>query len=175
VHEPLAALVERVTPFGWSNSLGQKLVQLTMPGVPDVYQGTELWDDSLVDPDKPPSGRLRGPGARCSNRLTRRTTPPPIDESGAAKLWPSCPRALRLAAATWPDLFHPATHRLFRGRVPPPRMRWPSIAAARDHRRHSLAGRAGAGRRVGADTTLGHRRVGHRRDHRPPRVTRRAA
>ena len=40
-----------VTPPGRSNALGQKLVQLTMPGVPDVYQGTELWDDSLVDPD----------------------------------------------------------------------------------------------------------------------------
>ena len=40
-----------VTAPGRSNSLGQKLVQLTMPGVPDVYQGTELWDDSLVDPD----------------------------------------------------------------------------------------------------------------------------
>jgi (1->4)-alpha-D-glucan 1-alpha-D-glucosylmutase len=32
-------------------TLGQKLVQLTMPGVPDVYQGTELVDLSLVDPD----------------------------------------------------------------------------------------------------------------------------
>lgn len=32
-------------------TLGQKLVQLTMPGVPDVYQGTELLDLSLVDPD----------------------------------------------------------------------------------------------------------------------------
>jgi (1->4)-alpha-D-glucan 1-alpha-D-glucosylmutase len=32
-------------------SLAQKLVQLTMPGVPDLYQGTELWDHSLVDPD----------------------------------------------------------------------------------------------------------------------------
>ena len=31
--------------------LGQKLVQLTMPGVPDVYQGTEIVDLSLVDPD----------------------------------------------------------------------------------------------------------------------------
>jgi len=31
--------------------LGQKLLALTMPGIPDVYQGTELWDDSLVDPD----------------------------------------------------------------------------------------------------------------------------
>ena len=34
-----------------ANVLGQKLVQLTMPGVPDVYQGTDLVDLSLVDPD----------------------------------------------------------------------------------------------------------------------------
>src|SRR3954447_3616093 len=36
---------------GESNSLAQKLLQLTMPGVPDVYQGQELPDFSLVDPD----------------------------------------------------------------------------------------------------------------------------
>ena len=40
-----------VQPHAWSNALGHKLVQLGMPGVPDVYQGTEFWDDSLVDPD----------------------------------------------------------------------------------------------------------------------------
>ena len=34
-----------------SDALGQKLLALTAPGVPDVYQGTELWEDSLVDPD----------------------------------------------------------------------------------------------------------------------------
>lgn len=34
-----------------SNSLSQKLVQLVMPGIPDIYQGTEVWEDSLVDPD----------------------------------------------------------------------------------------------------------------------------
>ena len=52
VRDPLAAFVDRDRrPYGWTNSLGQKLVQLTMPGVPDVYQGTELWEDSLVDPD----------------------------------------------------------------------------------------------------------------------------
>jgi (1->4)-alpha-D-glucan 1-alpha-D-glucosylmutase len=34
-----------------ANVLGQKLVQLTMPGVPDVYQGSDLVDLSLVDPD----------------------------------------------------------------------------------------------------------------------------
>ncbi|MCJ1713103.1 malto-oligosyltrehalose synthase [Curtobacterium sp. VKM Ac-2922] len=44
-------LDERINAAGWSNGLGLKLVQLTAPGVPDVYQGTELWDRSLVDPD----------------------------------------------------------------------------------------------------------------------------
>ena len=32
-------------------SLAQVLLKLTSPGVPDLYQGTELWDFSLVDPD----------------------------------------------------------------------------------------------------------------------------
>src|SRR5690606_29843775 len=40
-----------LTPAGWSNSLASKLIQLTSPGVPDVYQGSELWEFSLVDPD----------------------------------------------------------------------------------------------------------------------------
>lgn len=43
--------VGRIQEAGESNSLSLKLLQLTMPGVPDVYQGTELWDRSLVDPD----------------------------------------------------------------------------------------------------------------------------
>jgi len=33
------------------NSLGQSLLKLTAPGIPDIYQGTEMWDSSLVDPD----------------------------------------------------------------------------------------------------------------------------
>jgi (1->4)-alpha-D-glucan 1-alpha-D-glucosylmutase len=36
---------------GAVNSLGQTLLKLTVPGVPDIYQGNELWDFSLVDPD----------------------------------------------------------------------------------------------------------------------------
>ena len=43
--------VERVAHFGRLNSLSQTLLKLTAPGVPDIYQGTELWTDSLVDPD----------------------------------------------------------------------------------------------------------------------------
>ena len=44
-------LAERVRRPGWSNSLALKLLTLTAPGVPDLYQGSELWDFSLVDPD----------------------------------------------------------------------------------------------------------------------------
>jgi (1->4)-alpha-D-glucan 1-alpha-D-glucosylmutase len=47
----LTSLLARLDEHVRSDSLGQKLVALTAPGVPDVYQGTELWEDSLVDPD----------------------------------------------------------------------------------------------------------------------------
>ena len=49
--EELEAFCRRLIKPGRINSLAQKLVQLTAPGVPDLYQGTELWDLSLVDPD----------------------------------------------------------------------------------------------------------------------------
>lgn len=51
VRAELETLVDLLAPHGASNSLSAKLVQLTMPGVPDVYQGTEFWDRSLTDPD----------------------------------------------------------------------------------------------------------------------------
>jgi (1->4)-alpha-D-glucan 1-alpha-D-glucosylmutase len=51
VRAEVETLVELLEPHGASNSLAAKLVQLTMPGVPDVYQGTEFWDRSLTDPD----------------------------------------------------------------------------------------------------------------------------
>ena len=47
----LTSLVARLDEHARSDSLGQKLLALTVPGVPDIYQGTELADDSLVDPD----------------------------------------------------------------------------------------------------------------------------
>lgn len=42
---------ERVAWFGMFNSLSQTLLKLTVPGVPDIYQGNEVWSFSLVDPD----------------------------------------------------------------------------------------------------------------------------
>jgi (1->4)-alpha-D-glucan 1-alpha-D-glucosylmutase len=47
----LTGLVVQLEPHAHSDALGQKLLALTVPGIPDVYQGTELWEDSLVDPD----------------------------------------------------------------------------------------------------------------------------
>ncbi len=43
--------IDRFADAGMRNALGQQVLKLTSPGVPDLYQGTELWDDSLVDPD----------------------------------------------------------------------------------------------------------------------------
>src|SRR5262249_42633770 len=61
---------ERVAAFGVLNSLAQVLVKVTAPGVPDFYQGTELWDLSLVDPDnrRPVEWPLR---ARLLNDLVK--------------------------------------------------------------------------------------------------------
>jgi (1->4)-alpha-D-glucan 1-alpha-D-glucosylmutase len=41
----------RVSHYGLFNSLAQTLLKIASPGVPDTYQGTEIWDFSLVDPD----------------------------------------------------------------------------------------------------------------------------
>ncbi len=47
----ITAFVERVEEAGHRAALGQVALELTAPGVPDIYQGGELWDLSLVDPD----------------------------------------------------------------------------------------------------------------------------
>ena len=47
----LTALLEHFITHAHNDSLGQKLLALTVPGIPDIYQGTEIWEDSLVDPD----------------------------------------------------------------------------------------------------------------------------
>ncbi|MGC8603232.1 MAG: malto-oligosyltrehalose synthase, partial [Desulfomonilaceae bacterium] len=49
--EELMAFTRMIAKFGIFNSLSQTLLKITAPGVPDFYQGTELWELSLVDPD----------------------------------------------------------------------------------------------------------------------------
>ena len=47
----MAAFAARIALPGAVNGLAQAMLRLTCPGVPDLYQGTEFWDLSLVDPD----------------------------------------------------------------------------------------------------------------------------
>jgi (1->4)-alpha-D-glucan 1-alpha-D-glucosylmutase len=47
----LTGFVRRVSRYGLLNAMSQTLCKLTAPGVPDIYQGNEIWDFSLVDPD----------------------------------------------------------------------------------------------------------------------------
>ncbi|MFB9908469.1 malto-oligosyltrehalose synthase [Allokutzneria oryzae] len=97
----LERLLELVRVPGWSNSLGQKLLQLAGPGVPDVYQGTELWDYSLVDPDN------RRPVDFDARRMLLKRLDagwlPDLDERGSAKLLVTA-RTLRLRRDR-PELF----------------------------------------------------------------------
>jgi (1->4)-alpha-D-glucan 1-alpha-D-glucosylmutase len=88
----VAAAAARIIPAGWSNSLSAVLLQLAMPGVPDTYQGGELWDLSLVDPDnrRPVDFTTR---ADLLAQIDQGWLPE-IDVSGAAKLLVVC-RALR--------------------------------------------------------------------------------
>ena len=100
----IAGFAARIEPYGWSNALTAALVQLTMPGVPDTYQGSELWDLSLVDPDN------RRPVDYAARRdlLARLDAgwQPPVAADGAAKLL-VVSRALRLRGSVTLDGYEP--------------------------------------------------------------------
>lgn len=49
--QEIAGFAARIGPAGAVNGLAQTMLRLTVPGVPDLYQGAEFWDESLVDPD----------------------------------------------------------------------------------------------------------------------------
>jgi (1->4)-alpha-D-glucan 1-alpha-D-glucosylmutase len=86
--ESLDDFVRPLIEPGRINSLAQTLIKLTAPGIPDFYQGTELWDLSLVDPDN------RRPVDYKSRRWllaeTKCMTPEQISarsDAGLPKLW----------------------------------------------------------------------------------------
>lgn len=99
-HE-VEALVGELSRAGWSNGLGAKLLQLLSPGTPDVYQGTERWDRSLVDPDNRRPVDFDG-AAETLDRLDGGWQPT-VDEEGAAKMLVTS-RALRVKR-DHPELF----------------------------------------------------------------------
>jgi len=103
-HEPfiekLEEFVSRITEAGRVNSLAQTLLKCIVPGVPDLYQGGELWDLSLVDPDnrRPVDYAIRGKlleelqqlsGEDVATHIMRRA------DEGLTKMW-TIHHALRL-------------------------------------------------------------------------------
>jgi len=93
----LEGFVAEIVDHGRVNSLSAKLLQLAAPGVPDVYQGTELWDHSLVDPDnrRPVDFAERSAMLRRLDEDVARGVLPPVDDSGLAKMLVTS-RSLRL-------------------------------------------------------------------------------
>jgi (1->4)-alpha-D-glucan 1-alpha-D-glucosylmutase len=130
--ETLNDLLPALRIFGAVNSLAQVVLKIASPGVPDFYQGTELWDLSLVDPDnrRPVDFAARrlalaslrdqavsqGEVAVCRDVLRRL-------EDGRAKLW-TIHRALRLRNRI-PETFR-------RGAYVP-------VEATKDHTQHVIA------------------------------------
>ncbi|MCW2794855.1 malto-oligosyltrehalose synthase, partial [Nocardioides sp.] len=98
----LQPLLERVAGPGWVNGLAAKLLSITIPGVPDVYQGSELWEQSLVDPDnrRPIDFDVREALLASSGPTS---LPVQVDDPGTAKLRVTS-RALKLRRDR-PDLF----------------------------------------------------------------------
>jgi (1->4)-alpha-D-glucan 1-alpha-D-glucosylmutase len=107
--------------FGAINSLAQRVLMLTSPGNPDIYQGTELWDFSLVDPDnrRPVDYALReNMLAELDRRAEAGDLPALCAElinnyqDGRIKMWTTM-QALRLRRDRR-DLFHPGSYRPLR-------------------------------------------------------------
>lgn len=96
-------LVDRLADAGWSNALAAKLVAITAPGVCDVYQGSELWEQSLVDPDNRRRVDFERRASLLSSLAGAPAAPSGPDDEGLAKLWVTA-TALRLRRDR-PELF----------------------------------------------------------------------
>ena len=101
--EFIASLERFIEPLilpGRINSLAQTLIKMVAPGVPDFYQGTELWDLSLVDPDnrRPVDFKSRREMMHRVRRVHSLNAAEALTEwdSGAPKLWmAACVLAIR--------------------------------------------------------------------------------
>ena len=104
----LARFVEPLILPGRINSLAQTLIKMVAPGVPDFYQGTELWDLSLVDPDnrRPVDFTRRARLMRSARKLSAAEAIADWD-SGMPKLWMTA-RILNVRKAR-PEDFSPAS------------------------------------------------------------------
>lgn len=101
----LRRVLDAVVAPGRSNALAAKLLDLTIPGVPDLYQGSELWELNLVDPDnrRPVDFETRSDLLTAVRTGARPPLSDALDEDGAAKLL-LCHQALTLRR-DHPELF----------------------------------------------------------------------
>ncbi len=90
----MQSFVQPLIEPGWINSLSQLLLKLTAPGIPDTYQGCELWDLSLVDPDN------RRPVDYEKRRQLLRELP----QLNAQQVWSRCEEGLPKLWATYHTL-----------------------------------------------------------------------
>jgi (1->4)-alpha-D-glucan 1-alpha-D-glucosylmutase len=104
----MAAFVDTLHPADWIKGLSQQLLKLTIPGVPDIYQGSELWHRALVDPDnrRPVDYACRQQRLEACDRMSAAEVLERMDE-GLPKLWTTS-RTLRLKARQ-PALTDPAS------------------------------------------------------------------
>src|ERR1700753_4216288 len=93
----LSKLLPQLQIFGAVNSLAQVVLKITVPGIPDFYQGTELWELTLVDPDnrRPVDYRLRAAYLDTLEPLAEREGSAAVCRDllsslpdGRVKLWP---------------------------------------------------------------------------------------
>src|ERR1700722_5334751 len=84
----LKKFIASLSEAAQTNSLAQTLIKLTAPGAPDIYQGNEIWDFSLVDPDnrRPVDFQLRKRLLAEAKKLPAEETWKRRDE-GITKLW----------------------------------------------------------------------------------------
>jgi (1->4)-alpha-D-glucan 1-alpha-D-glucosylmutase len=86
--EQMALWVERIGRLAAINSLAQTLLRLTIPGMPDTYRGSELWDFSLVDPDnrRPVDYALRRQLLELGERVAQATRDPDTRRAALGEL-----------------------------------------------------------------------------------------
>ena len=135
-------------------TLAAKLLALTMPGVPDVYQGSELWETSLVDPttgDRSTSTTAAAVLAgKATTRSTSCTSPAALTSDGTS---PTCSRRSPRCSP----------------RVPRPTTCSPSTAAARSPSRPGCRSGLAAAGSWGHDADAPAGRVARRADRHPRR------
>jgi (1->4)-alpha-D-glucan 1-alpha-D-glucosylmutase len=108
----LGQFVGGIADAGFVNALSQVVLKLTLPGAPDFYQGAELWDFSLVDPDNRRPVDFAARQSAWEELESARTRGAEQLARDLAAQWPD-PRVKLLVTARglavrnrWPDIFH---------------------------------------------------------------------